>query len=393
MGRWKLYLGMSVLVLAASVSAQDTATDYGQYRVLGVQELDLLAGPGTTAAHLAPDGTQFAHFDRGTVCFFEPVAGDWAEDRCVDLADSPFDGAPEDERWSPDSRYLTAPTFRQALMLLEETDIQVLDTETGAVTNLTEDGAAGSLFSKEDWGTFDLAPAWLENGTLRFIRYTQDDNPLADESVLQSISGAVFEVQLPSGGETPDARPVIDLPVARSVGSYLLALDPAGERMAVNVDRIGESPHHFEVWQATADDERFTLLASLETRGPSLLSYSANGEWLFTPGAGIALIDTTTGKVVGPDLESGGFSEPVLAGAGWAPTGEALVYLVHDAAKPELSGLYLAEAPGERGRLILPGDYYGTTCCLRMPIRWAANDLILLGRGSQPGVLLVQVGP
>ena len=97
-------------------------------------------------------------------------------------------------------------------MLLEETDIQVFDTETGAVTNLTEDGVDGGLLSREEWAAIDLAPVWLDNGTLRFIRYTQDDNPAADASLLQSISGAVIEVQLPADGEMPVAQPVMDLP-------------------------------------------------------------------------------------------------------------------------------------------------------------------------------------
>jgi hypothetical protein len=93
-------------------------------------------------------------------------------------------------------------------------------------------------------------------------------------------------------------------------------------------------------------------------------------------------------------MSAGGANEPgpAIVGAGWSPTGSALAYLVRDEANPEAAGLYITRQPGEPGRLILAGDFYGTTCCQRMPIGWAQNDVIMIGRGAEPGVLLVQVG-
>lgn len=79
-------------------------------------------------------------------------------------------------------------------------------------------------------------------------------------------------------------------------------------------------------------------------------------------------------------------------GAGWSPEGSAVAYVVRSVRDPAQSGLYITDTPGKPGRLIMQGDFYGTTCCQRMPIAWAANDVLMLGRGSAPGVLLVQLG-
>ncbi|MBK8024255.1 MAG: hypothetical protein IPK19_23175 [Chloroflexi bacterium] len=80
-------------------------------------------------------------------------------------------------------------------------------------------------------------------------------------------------------------------------------------------------------------------------------------------------------------------------GAGWVAGRVRLVYAVRDRSTTAKSGLYLTAAPGKPGKMILQGRYYGTTCCQRMPIQWVANDLIMIGRGGESGVLLVQVGP
>ncbi|MFN8378841.1 MAG: hypothetical protein U0452_09235 [Anaerolineae bacterium] len=399
MKRWVGLLGIVMLAFGGNVVAQNEPPDYSQYRVLDVQELDLYAAPANTAAHLAPDGTRFAHFDGENVCFYQRDGESWAEDRCFALDTDAFRGTPEEVNWSPDGHYLTAPTFRQALMFFEETDIQVLDSRTGKVMNLTDDGVEGGLLSESNWGDLDMAPVWLDDNTLRFIRYAPASNRAADASIIQSLSGAVFQVDLSSGGAAGDAEQVMELPGTGGLTSYFLALDPASGRMAINVDDMDNSPVTDSLWQSGAGGEPFDPLASMGTVGPRYLGYSANGEWLMAiqpdpvgGGAGIALVDTVTGKVTSPDLASEEFVEPHLMVAGWAPTGDALAYTVRDAGNPDASGLYLAPAPGEKGYLVLPGEFYGTTCCMGAPIRWASNDVIMVGRGPQPGVLLVQVG-
>lgn len=399
MSRWtKLSMAIGALVLAVTggVVAQDETPEYGQYRVLDVQELDLHAAPANTTALLTPDGAQFAHFGGGEVCIYQLEAGSWAEDRCFELDRDVFRSAPEDVNWSPDGHYLTAPTYRQALMYFVDTDIQVLDTETGAVLNLTDDGFEGGLLSSDRPFNLDIAPVWLDGDTLLFIRYAPDGD--ADESVMQSLTGATYQINLPSNGAPGDAEHALDLPGDSALWSYLLAADPAGGRVAVNLDEMGDSPLTAAIWQS-ADGEAFQRLASLGSLPMRYLGYSANGEWLMAiqpdpvkGGAAIALVDAITGKVVTPDLSSADFVEPQLMVAGWAPAGDALAYVVRDDGNPAASGLYIAPGPGEPGHLILPGEFYGTTCCMGNSIRWASNDLIMIGRGAQPGVLLVHVG-
>ena len=47
--------------------------------------------------------------------------------------------------------------------------------------------------------------------------------------------------------------------------------------MAVNLDRIGEWPHTFEVWQAASGDGQFTLLASLEHKAQACSAIRPTG--------------------------------------------------------------------------------------------------------------------
>ncbi|MBL8146896.1 MAG: hypothetical protein JNL34_10970, partial [Anaerolineae bacterium] len=215
------------------------------------------------------------------------------------------------------------------------------------------------------------------------------------------LPGAIDQIDLPSGGVANSAEPVVGLPGDNGLQSYILAADPVSGRMAVNVDEMDDSPPTYAVWQAGPEGEPFEPFASLGALPIRHLAYSADGEWLMAiqplvsrqTEAAIPLVSTVTGETVTLDLDSGGFAEPRLMTAGWSPTGDALAYVVRDDGNPAASGLYIAPSPGEPGHLILPGEFYGTTCCMGMSIRWAANDVIMIGRGAQPGVLLVQVGP
>ncbi len=400
MKRWMALLGIGTLAFVVGAAAQDELPDYDQYRVLEVQELDLYAAPENTAVHLSPDGTQFAHFAGGAVCFYTREGDEWVEDRCFELDREVFAGSPEDVNWSPDGRHMTAPTFRRALLYVEDTDLQVLEASTGEAINLTDDGVDGDLLSKGAEGNLDLAPVWLDNDSLLFIRYAQAPESAADDSLLgHFLPGAVYRIDLSADGSASEAEFVMDLSGDRRLLSYLLATEPESGRTAVNVDEMDESPFTYEVWQNGPEGEPFEWLASLGETPIRHLSYSADGDWLMaiqpearTAAAAISLISVTTGEVVTPDLEMGDFVEPRLIIAGWAPTGNALAYIVRDDGNPDASGLYISPAPGEPGQLILPGEFYGTTCCMGMAIRWAANDVIAIGRGAESGVLLVQVG-
>jgi dipeptidyl aminopeptidase/acylaminoacyl peptidase len=401
-------LALLVLVLVRGVVAQD-APDYGEYGLIQAQELDLYAGPARTAAHLAPDGTKLAHISGTTVCLFVLEGSSWAEDRCFELERDLFSGGPEDMRWSPDGRYLTLPTFQTALQFFSDTDILVLDTEDGALLNLTDDGFDGSLLGEIE-GHLDLSPRWLDEDTLIFIRYSRDPLATADADFSERLlPPALYTVDVPAEGETAEAALAVELPQTEvPIPAYLLAVDAERARAAYNEDSlpVGEG---MSVWQTDlADGNGPARLANAPAQtGILALEYAADGQYVLMLSTdhrslgsrlNALAVSAETGDAIAIDprfpvlTEQADAESPAIVGAGWSPTGSALAYLVRDRGNPDASGLYIASAPGQPGQLILPGDFYGTTCCQRMPIVWDQNDLIMIGRGAEPGVLLVQVG-
>lgn len=403
-----LSLVLALLLFALPAASAQDVPDYGQYEVLAVQELDLNAGLTRISAHLAPDGTQFAHIENGEVCIYALADGTWTEDHCF-TADAQVLGEPEGMRWSPDGRYLTLSTYEQALLLALDTDIQVLDAGTGAITNLTDDAFEGGWLTHVA-GNLDLAPRWMDDDTLIFIRYAanMDADPAA--ALWQQFApAALYAVSLPAadGIMPPELRADITTPDS-IFPAYLLAVDVARNRAAYNAD-VTSLQDGVPVWQTMLNGSGGDRVLTPGVPGLGILSmdYSEDGRYLMTQslhwqradfGLTVRAIDAETGKPIDIDprfpaaVENTGPTGPVIVGAGWSPTGSAVAYIVRGGDNAEESGLYLASAPGEPGRLILAGDYFGTTCCQRRPITWAANDVIMLGRAGGQGVLLVQLG-
>jgi hypothetical protein len=395
---------LCALVAVSAVGAQDRA-DEAPYRLIGVQELDLFAGPARTAAHLAPDGTTFAHLAGNEVCLYALANDQWAQTRCFELAYGEITD-PEDMRWSPDGRYLTLPTF-DALIFFRDSDIRVLDTEDGKLINLTDDGFDDSLMGDYQ-GNLDLAPRWLDDDTLLFIRYGTNADAPAEASFSERLQPtALYTVDVPASGAPAPPAFVATIAADFSVPTYLLSVDRAQARAAYNVDIPREGEGH-SIWQTGLDGAEPPALLADAPEGMAIIAfeYAADGGTVMVSLSDAAafaltvqLVAAETGEAVtlNPALTTASDAqdkpvEPQLNGAGWSPTGLAIAYVMRDVANPEASGLYIASAPGEPGQLILAGNLYGTTCCQRVPITWAANDTIMIGRGGEPGVLLVRVG-
>ncbi|MDL1900911.1 hypothetical protein FBR02_09085 [Anaerolineae bacterium CFX9] len=394
---FRLLAVIAVSLLMSSVSAQSTP-NYGAYEALSVQEFDLLAAPGRTGAHLSPDGTRFAHFERGILCLYALTDGTWTQERCIES--QAFDFSPEDMFWSPDGRYLTLPTFQEALVYFRDTDIQIIDVETGAVRNLTDDGIFRGPFDHPA-GDLDIAPRWLDADTLLFIRYP--GNPLAsrDAPFSEKFSQPLLmQIDVPANGGTSEPQIVAILPDEGLYRFYLLTIDPARSYAAVNLDRIPDGGGT-DLLRIPLDGGDIAPFAAEGTDYGLIgqIVYSLDGQYLLISVAGETgdyisrVVSTVSGSAFEIDPNFPGDEEGVsVMGAGWSPEGSAVAYVVRSVRDPGQSGLYLTDTPGKPGRLIMQGDFYGTTCCQRMPIAWAANDVLMLGRGSAPGVLLVQLG-
>jgi hypothetical protein len=394
---------IAIVFVPPASFAQSETVDYAQYEVLDVQEFDLYAAPGRSAAHLAPDGTRFVHIQGEDMCVYRLVETVWTQAFCF-VIDARALRDSEEMFFSPDGRYLTLPTYAEALQMVLDTDVRVLDVETGQIINLTDDGWDNDFFDDAYNGFLDLAPRWIDDDTLAFIRYTElgPDRP---------TTLGLYTIDLPVDGAIPEPQRIIEIPLMSNVQTYIMGSDLLRGRLAFNNDLRSESLLQ-GIWQVNVDGSDLRLVQPIRDYQllPFHLEYAADGNYLLSFSAAISRVYTTTAMTVvsiedgvGIDIDprfpqavSGAGEQtqpqPYIVGAGWSPSGSALVYAVRDVLEPENAGLYITTTPGEPGRMILEGDYYGTTCCQLKPIAWAPNDVILIGRGSAPGVLLVRVG-
>lgn len=395
---------MVAVMLFATVSpfavAAQPETGPGAYEVLSVQEFDLLAGPARTAAHLSPDGTRFVHFARGDMCLYSLRNARWTQTRCTELDREQFEGSPEEMYWSPDGSYLAIGTFDRALRFLEDTDIRVLDVETGAIINLTDDGTESGLLTLVGAANLDVSPRWLDADTLVFIRYASDPQAPSDANWNDAfLPPVLMQIDVTTDGNS-EAEVIAQLPDEGLYRTYLLALDPARGSAAVNLDLIPDDGGTNLLRVALDDSEIAPFAAGPVDYGYlGQITFSADGQFLLVTVSDEAanptmqLVSTVSGQMfdIDPTFPSGA-EEPRMIEAGWSPDGSSLAYVIRDVDNPDRSGLYITTEAGKPGTLILQGDYFGTTCCLRMPITWAENDVIMIGRAPAPGVLLVQVG-
>lgn len=398
-----LFVAILVALFSLTAFAQpdtpDSIPDYASYRVINTQEFDdLYAAPVNTAAYLAPSGERFVHIARGQFCVYNRFIIPWLQSRCTEV-EGRIGSAPEDIAISPDGTRITLPTFAQALRLLSDTDIQVLNLETGAIVNLTEDGHEGSSFNPPPNAFVDVSPVWLNDQQLAFARIAP--NLTGDSERPDLLPAAIHIIDIADNGTPSEPRLLMSSPAEVPFSIYILAADSLGRRIAFIIDTVNRQPEFQGIWQVDVETGAFQQLASLpETREiPLGLAYSADGRYLLTlrPDPMLNLnvdtarvLDVKTGEFIDIDPSLGDQGQVIAAG--WSPRGSALVYIVRSEVNPDREGVYIAAQPGEPGQMILEGRFYATTCCQTTPINWGASDIILVGRGGQPGILLIQVG-
>lgn len=404
-----LFIPILFTFFSLTAFAQSDIPDYANYQISSIQEIeDLYAAPGNTSAMLTPSGDRLIHFDRTDICVYTPAGSSWTQGACHAVGNT-LRGGNGDFAISPNGRWVVLPTYEEALLLFRDTDIQVLDLETGVIVNLTDDGYQGGNFNPPLTARLDIAPVWLNDQQIAFLRYTPD--PSGTGEFRGFLPVAIYTVDLPVSGvlAAPQERVALDLDAR--ITSYVLAANQEGTRVAFNVDLASDFDNPDQgVWEAdleTAKVRQIVHTARYE-HVPNYLSYSADSRYLLAllPSTGefinsyARVLDVDSGRFIDIDprfpwqptpLPSRPDAGGVIA-AGWTPEGAALVYVVrHVIPDDEASGVYITHLPNAPGRQILEGDFYTTSCCLRTPINWGANDVILVGRGLQPGILLIQV--
>jgi WD40 repeat protein len=379
----RLIAAMLALVGTAS------AADYEHMMAMSTTRLpDMTAGPTGTAALLSPDGTRLFHIGSNSTCILDLTdAGTWERTFCENESFPSRPTGPEDMFWSPDGTRLLMPNYADAFFAFRDTDILVVDPNTFAITNLTDDHFEDGLIQPfSGTANFDVTPRWVDEDTIAFLRYVIPEGGMTERS------GAVLMTVDTAGGEpvqvtkqlAPDNVIITTLAVTADGQHFAYTID---DRETVKgagvyiVDRIDGAPRRI----ATGD---------AFDQGPTGLAFSADGKYLL-----MIEPDNTVLHARVVDLETGN-TVPVgegqnVTGVAWSPTGAALAYIVwngHDADDP--GGLFLSPAPGEPGELLVTGHFMPPACCGRQPFAWATNNTILLGRiEDMQTVLEVKLGP
>jgi Tol biopolymer transport system component len=360
-------LGVLLAVAACSHSVSGKATskpDVAKLKVTATKPVSL-----PDSAHpmqLSPDGTHVAYTANGQVC--------------VANIDGSHQVCPKEKSvvpdqtsfaWSPDGSKiaLTDDFYRDML----EPDIWVMDTRTGALTDLTDDGVARWNFAKPNpKAQLDLFPNWSTDGkTIRFTRQTGGDQKTVD---LESI---------PAGGGTPTKLGSISpgpTPYDNSV-----AFSPDGSTVAWSTGE--QAPYQAHIRRVSGGSTK-TLTAD-KGADYNLLSFSADGKYLLMDSQ-IAYSNYTSvgGKPLVVNIGSGDTSQVASNATASYPTwfagSDAIAFVQLQPKDPANSQLRVVADPDGKSRTVLSGQF--STASMRIS---SAGNKLLLFKEQNPTVLTV----
>jgi hypothetical protein len=357
--------------LAASTATPETKSepfDVDSLQVISVHPIDLVGGPANKDALLAPDGERFAYLDGPSICVY---AIDGAQRSCTAVQDRIDALDPQSIRWSPDSRYLVMT--ENFFVMFVDSDIWVLDTESGTLSNLTEDSIDRIDVTADDWADIDVIPHWLGDQIV-FLRYSRKDGETASPEIMTIAPDGT---NLTVNGEitTDEVFPVSAMDVAPDSSALALTFNPRKNEASAGT------------WIFDLDEFRLGQFFQTDhLLVPVAVTYSPDARYVLTFDArrelppesgepedsGVRLLELESSERLLLDAEH------IVSSAGWSPDGSALAYLVLDRSHPEISGLYLSSAPGDSGRMVLQGLFIQPTGLGRQSIGWGANNVILL---------------
>ena len=261
-------------------------------------------------ATVSPDGQYIAYGKQSgkrrdrvlQLCVYEYEK---ATKQCYDLSPDDFNGYPYQFQWSPDSRYIAFS--ENPVQLGSESDIWLFDRESGAFSNLTDDGLVGA------WSQFvgdsqppmlDYLPMWHpSDGQIYFWRIA----PLGN----MRFTIGLYRIA-PAGGDPEQVR---DLTASFAAQAPLFdyealfldgvsAIAPAGDTVAAlmsSVNDMGSYQQSLWLIDISGDDAAPQQLA-----GPDQFA-TAVPEWVYYPPQAQGLIWTgdSAGIVVVANTSAG----------------------------------------------------------------------------------------
>lgn len=352
-----------------------------QLNAVSVQEVDLYAGPAGTAAYLAPDGEHFAYIKPPNICLYT-ITG--TQGQCISTEGHLRRIDTESVRWSPDSRYLafTEEFFRT----FTEPDIWILDVTAGKLTDITDDqiDRLNITDPNQTVPSIDLLPNWsLDGSRVLFMRYVRTTD---------SIKPAELYSIAPDGS---DLQPIGTLN-STGLAVSAVAWSHDAKKIAYNF-YLNTADSQDGVWISDADGSNPHQV--LDTKiVPSSLAFSPDDRYLLIITSAMISLprkpEDSLARVV--DLNTGESKlvddQHIVWGAGWAPSGTGLAYVVVDPVTHESDGLYLAATPGQPGHRVQDGSLFPPTPLEQQTLIWTANNVVLVSRGPQSGVVSITLG-
>lgn len=297
--------------------------------------------------------------------------------------------------WSPDS---TRVAFTDdAIRRMFESDLWVLEAETGELTNLTDDGVSGGfLGEREGRPLLDVSPAWSPDGKqLAFSRSVYGvgrDEPLVTD---------IYRVSASGGDPKKLLTAIDDQPLAVWLG---LCWSSDGKQILYTVNRQKPDDPDNGVWIVDQDGknrEHILGVTDAVLGPPFLVDVAAQGDkalvWYYYAAGGYAiepnvsyfvLLDLETGEVEplkkaqGEEIE---FSGP--ANATLSPGGTKVLY-----AYRSVDGewrLAVRDLGDETENVLLTSEEpLGITREFGQGLDWAENDTLYVATSFSSGLLL-----
>lgn len=378
---------LMITLLVLSFSVMFTPAQAAGWTAEIVAKLDLTAGPGATAAFLAPDGSQFAYFKANGLCMYS-LEGEQGD--CVTLEDD-ISIDLESVRWSPDSTKLAFS--ENFLITFRDSDIWVYDVEANTLTDFTPmPNRELNLFSNDDTTkefTVDITPQWAaDSQSIYFLRYQFNST---NEALAKFYRVGV------DGGE---AEEIGEVDTQSRISTYGFAVSADESRIVYNLDTRGDEKDGNWLLDVETGEAKFAA-AAIQGTLPWAYQFSPSGDLVLV--VGISEKFASFSGQVAPE-DSAIYTLPVFGGrqqqldvdnfvygAGWAPQGSTVAYVTYNRLDESKQGLYITSAPGEKGEMVLAGRFIPPTPTQRVPLTWAANNTLLLTDTEDFKLVVVQL--
>lgn len=354
--------------------------------------------PDARILSLSPDGQLLAVRTPSDgrpeqLCIYE--VSTQTERTCGDLEARQLSMADDNVAWSPDSTQIAFT--EDALRLLIDSDLWVVDASSGNLMDLTDDAYEGRLPVTTDEVEqpdtpihVDVLPAWAADGrSIAFSRSSIIDGELGGNEIVS--------VDVESGQVESLTRVT---PAGLNVVYWGLALAPDGQRLFYSVAHPDRADPDNGVWEYDpATGRTRQIVPSDPQKGPpALLRVSATGMAGFVvypfhmlrvgpTGEFHALVDLETDALLPLHLGKPDLDPPaVVTVATFSPDGTRVLYGLGDG---DAGRLYVRDVPdGQPQEVVSVTDARPLMTTLGGGLSWASDGTVFVATSAGEGLIL-----